>query len=266
MSVLIAPIRDSSVIAWRNLLNLRRTPGSLFTSVAQPVMFVLLLAYVFGGSLGGPAYREFLIAGILAQTLTFNASFTAVGLANDLQKGLIDRYRALPISRIAVILGRTISDLGSSLISIIFTVACGLVIGWRIHGNPGEVALAFGLLILFTFAVSWIGATIALTAHSVEVAQSLGLIWLFPVTFISGAFVSVGSMPGPLRPIAEWNPVTAVATALRQLFGNDAPAQVPQPDGWPAEHALPYAVGCSILIIAIFAPIALIKYRRINRR
>ena len=266
LSMALAIARDSGVIAWRNLIRLRRTPGSIFTSVLQPIMFVLLLAYVFGGSLGGDAYREFLIGGILAQTLTFNASFTAIGLSNDLQLGLIDRYRALPMSRIAVILGRTTSDLATSGISITVTMLCGLAIGWRATSGIGSFLAACGLLLLFTFAMSWIGAVIGLTARSVEVAQSLGLIWLFPVTFISGAFVSIEEMPGPLRVVAEWNPVTAVATALRDLFGNDAPAGLVQPDGWPATHPLAYAVGCSLVIIGVFAAIAVTQYRRINAR
>lgn len=265
MSV-IALSRDSSVIAWRNVLNLRRTPGQIFVGVIQPIMFVLLLAFVFGGSLGGPGYREFLIAGIMAQTLTFNASFAAVGLANDLQKGLIDRFRALPMSRMAVILGRATSDQVTSALSMTVAALCGLAIGWRINEGALSAMAGFGILLLFAFAVSWIGAAIGLTARSVEVAQSLGLVWLFPVTFISGAFVSTQDMPGPMRVVAEWNPVTAVATSLRELFGNPAPAQLAQPTGWPADNAVLYAILCSIAIVAIFAPIALVQYRRINRR
>lgn len=266
MSTVASAVRDSGVVAWRNLLNIRRTPGSLVTSVIQPVIFVLLLAYVFGGSLGGDAYREFLIAGIFAQTLTFSASFTAIGLANDLQKGLIDRYRSLPMSRMAVILGRTGSDLATSVLSLVVTSLCGLAIGWRITEGAGAAVGGFLLLLLFAFAVSWIGAVIGLTARSVEVAQSLGLIWLFPVTFVSGAFVSIAAMPAPLRVVAEWNPVTAVATSARELFGNPAPNGLVQPDGWPADNAVLYAVLCSLAIIAVFAPIALVQYRRINRR
>lgn len=266
MSAITAATRDSSVIAWRNLSNVKRTPGALITGLVQPVIFVLLLAFVFGGTLGGGDYREFLIGGILAQTLTFNSSFTAVYLAKDLQLGLIDRFRSLPMSRVAVILGRTSSDLVTSLMSIAVTLLCGLAIGWRINTGVGEALLALGLLLLFTFAVSWIGAVIALTARSVEVAQSLGLIWLFPVTFISGAFVPVTSLPGPLAAIAEWNPVTAVATAVRDLFGNDAPAGFGVSTGWAAENALLYAFLCCVTIIVVFAPLAISQYRRISRR
>ncbi|MBE2998657.1 ABC transporter permease [Nocardiopsis sp. HNM0947] len=259
-------LREGGVVAWRNLLNIRRNPGSLVTGVVQPVMFVLLLAYVFGGSLGGDAYREFLVAGILVQTLTFGTSLTAIGLANDLHKGLVDRFRSLPMSRMAVILGRTTSDLAVSALSVVVIVVCGLLIGWRVNGTLTEALAAFGLLLLFAFAVSWIGAVIGLTARSVEVAQSLGLIWLFPVTFVSGAFVSISAMPAPLAAVAEWNPVTATATAARELFGNAPPPGLAPPEGWPAENALLYSLLSSLVIIVLFASIALVQYRRINRR
>lgn len=266
MSAVVGAVRDGGIIARRNILGVSRTPGALVTGVAQPIIFVLILAFVFGGALGGDDYREFLIGGILAQTLTFNSSFTAVYLAKDLQTGLIDRFRALPMSRVGVILGRTSSDLITSAISIVVIIGAGLAIGWRVHTDVGQVALAFGLLLLFAFATSWIGAFIALTARSVEVAQSLGLLWLFPVCFISGAFVSADTLPGPLRAIAEWNPVTAVATAVRQGFGNDAPAGFATAGGWPADNALLYAFLCCIAIIAVFAPIAVTQYRRISKR
>lgn len=266
MSSFVSAARDSSVIAWRNLLTVRRTPGALITGVVQPIIFVVLLAYVFGGSLGGAPYREFLIGGILAQTLTFNSSFTAVYLAKDLQLGLIDRFRSLPMSRVAVILGRTSSDLVTSLISIAVTMLCGLLIGWRIDTGLGPALVAVLLLLLFTFAMSWIGAVIALTARSVEVAQSLGLVWLFPVTFISGAFVSISTLPAPLQTIAAWNPITAVATSVRDLFGNQPPQGFVTASGWAAEHAPLYAVLSCLAIIAVFAPIAILQYRRIGRR
>lgn len=263
---MISAVRDGGVIARRNIINVRRTPGALVTGVAQPIIFVLILAFVFGGALGGGAYREFLIGGILAQTLTFNSSFTAVYLAKDLQQGIIDRFRALPMSRVGVILGRTTSDLLTSVLSITVIVVCGLVIGWRTHSHPAQVLLTFGLLLFFAFAISWVGAVIALTARSVEVAQSLGLLWLFPVCFISGAFVSAEMLPGPLRVIAEWNPITAVATAAREGFGNTAPPGFETAGGWPAENALLYALLCCVVIIAVFAPVAVGQYRRISRR
>ncbi|MFD4698479.1 ABC transporter permease [Streptomyces niveus] len=255
--------RDACIIAWRNLLNLRRTPGSVIAALVQPVMFVLLLAYVFGGSLGGADYRTFLMGGIFAQAVTFNAAFTALGLANDMDKGIVDRFRSLPMPRMAVILGRTLSDLTMSVVTLVVTSLCGLLVGWRIGTSLHEAALAYFLILLFAFAMSWVGATIGLMARSVEVAQSAGLIWLFPVTFVSSAFVSTATMPGPLRTVAEWNPVSATATAVRQLFGNPPPAGIPLGDAWPVVNALPYALLCAAVITAAFMGLALSRFRRI---
>ncbi|MEC3980365.1 ABC transporter permease [Amycolatopsis sp. H20-H5] len=258
--------KDSSALAWRNLLNIRRTPGSIFASVLQPIMFVLLLGYVFGGSLGGDTYREFIMGGIFAQTVTFNASFTTIGLANDLQKGVVDRFRSLPMSRVAVMLGRTTSDLTTSVISLLVTSLCGLAIGWRIRGNPLDAVFGYLLILLFAFAMSWVGAFIGLVSRSVEVAQSLGLIWLFPATFISSGFVSVAAMPEPLATIAEWNPITSLANAARDLFGNPTPASLPQPHGWPAQNAILYSALCSLGLIAVFMTLAVARYRRVATR
>ncbi|MFD4024541.1 ABC transporter permease [Streptomyces sp. NPDC058576] len=256
--------RDSSIVAWRNLLNLRRTPGSVIAALVQPVMFVLLLAYVFGGSLGGAEYRTFLMGGIFAQAVTFNAAFTALGLANDMDKGIVDRFRSLPMPAMAVLLGRTLSDLTMSAVTLVVTSLCGLLVGWRISASPVDALLAYLLILLFAFAMSWVGAAIGLMARSVEVAQSAGLIWLFPVTFISSAFVSTHTMPGPLRTVAEWNPVSATATAVRQLFGNPPPTGLPTSDTWPVVHALPYAVTCACLITVGFMLLALRRFGRIT--
>ncbi|EWC58226.1 ABC-2 type transporter [Actinokineospora spheciospongiae] len=266
MTVLVRVARDSGTVAWRNLLNIRRTPGSIFASVLQPIMFVLLLGYVFGGSLGGDAYREFIMGGIFAQTVTFNASFTTIGLANDLQRGIVDRFRALPMSRVAVMLGRTTSDLTTSVVSLTVTSLCGLAIGWRIRGGILDAVLAYLLILLFAFAMSWVGAFIGLTARSVEVAQSLGLIWLFPATFISSGFVSVAAMPEPLATIAEWNPITALANAARSLFANPTPAGLLQPQAWPAQHAALYAALWSIGLVALFMSLSVARYRRVASR
>ncbi|WP_216209700.1 ABC transporter permease [Amycolatopsis aidingensis] len=266
MRSLIRVVHDSGWLAWRNLLNIRRTPGSIFSGVLQPIMFVLLLGYVFGGSLGGDAYREYILAGIFVQTVTFNASFTTIGLANDLQRGIVDRFRALPIPRLAVILGRTTSDLTTSLISLLVISLCGLAIGWRIRGNLLDAVAGYLLVLLFAFAMSWVGAFIGLVARSVEVAQSLGLIWLFPATFISTAFVSVSAMPQPLATIAQWNPVSALAGAARELFGNPTPDTLPQPGGWPAENAVAYSLLSSGVLIAVFLTLSLLRYRRVATR
>ncbi|TSE01723.1 ABC transporter permease [Skermania sp. ID1734] len=255
--------RDSAIVAYRNVLTIARVPTLLVTATVQPLMFVFLFAYVFGASLGGGAYREFLLAGIFTQTVAFNAAFTTVGLASDLQKGIIDRFRALPMSRMAVLLGRTLSDLLVSFISLIVMAICGYIVGWRIHGTLADAAIAFGIILLFAFAMSWVGALTGLTAGSVEVAQSVGLIWLFPLTFISSAFIPSESLPGPLRFIARWNPITAISASGRDLFKNAAPPFFPRPTGWPAEHATLYGVICSLVILAVFAPLALAQYRKV---
>ncbi len=265
-ALMTSVLRDSSVITWRNLLNIRRIPDMLMGATVQPIMFVLLFAYVFAGSLGGDAYREFLIGGIFAQTVAFNAAFTTMGLANDLHKGIIDRFRSLPISRLAVILGRTTSDLGINAITLVVMSVTGLVVGWRIHsGLPAAVA-GYAVLLLFAFAMSWVGALIGLLCRTVEVAQSAGVIWLFPLSFISSAFVPTGTMPAVLKIAAEWNPVTAVADASRELFANTVPPTFPPPGGWPGEHSVLYAVLSSVAIIAVFAPLTVVRYRRLARR
>ncbi|GAB3472890.1 ABC transporter permease [Nocardiopsis coralliicola] len=258
-------LRDGAIVAGRNLVNMRRTPGKWVTGLIQPLIFVFLLAFVFGGSLGGDAYREFLIAGVFVQTITFGASFTAIGLAADLQQGVVDRFRTLPMSRWGVILGRTLSDLCVSAASVAVVAVFGLAIGWRAGEGVLAAAAGFAVLVLFAFAVAWIGAVIGLFARSAEVAQSMGLIWLFPVTFLSGAFVSLDSLPAPLRIVAEWNPVTAVAAAARELFGNAPPPGFGASAAWPGQQPLLYAVLSSAALVAVFAPLALARFRRISR-
>jgi ABC-type polysaccharide/polyol phosphate export permease len=255
------------VIAWRNLLNVRRSMDWVFAAVVQPIMFVLLFGYVFGGLLGGAAYREYLLAGIVAQALAFNSAFTVLGLATDLGKGMIDRLRSLPISPAAVLIGRTTSDLAVSLVALIVMSLCGALIGWRIRGSLGEALLAYLILLLFALAMSWVGAVIGLWAPNPEVAQSAGLIWLTPLTFVSSGFVPQQSLPGPLRVLAQWNPVTAVIDAARQLFHNGDPrGGVPAAQGWPAEHPAWYAVGCSLVIIAVAVPVSIRVFRRVTAR
>jgi ABC-type polysaccharide/polyol phosphate export permease len=257
-------ISDGGVITWRNLKNVQRNPDWLMAATLQPIMFVLLFAYVFGdaigGPQGGPAYREFLIAGVFAQTVAFNSAFTVIGFANDLQKGIIDRFRSLPISRLAVILGRTTSDLVISVVALIVMSLCGLIVGWRIRGSFTDAVLGYLVMLMFAWALSWVGALIGLMARSVEVAQSAGLIWMFPLSFISTAFVPSDQLPGFLKAIADWNPFTAVINAARDLFGNKFGNA---PIGWPAEHAALYSILCCAAIISVFAPLATTKYKRV---
>ena len=257
-------LRHGATLARRNLRHIARIPGRIITSLVQPVMFVLLFAFVFGGSLGGVPYREFLMAGVFAQTMVFNSSFTTLGLANDLQQGIIDRMRSLPLNPLALILGRTSADLVVTAASLAAISLCGLLIGWRVRGSFVDAVLAYVLALAFAFAMSWVGATIGLFARSVEVAQSAGLIWFFPMSLISTAFVSVEAMPEPLRTIAQWNPVSAVATAMRDLFENRTPAELAPPAGWPVTHAGLYAALCVAGILAVFMPLALSRFRRLT--
>lgn len=253
---------DTAVLVERNLITVRRIPTLLLSATVQPLMFVFLFAYVFGATLGGDQYREFLMAGIFAQTVLFNSAFTTVGLANDLSDGIVDRLRSLPMSRLAVIAGRVTSDMLLGVVGLAVMIACGLAIGWRIRGSAADALIAFALLIFFALAMAWVGAVTGLAARNVEVAQSVGFLWMFPVTFLSSAFISAASLPGPLRAIAEWNPVTAVATACRDLFGNSSPLDFPTPSGWPADHALAYAIGWSGILLAVCVPLSLWLYRR----
>ncbi|GAA1479918.1 ABC transporter permease [Gordonia sinesedis] len=259
-------LADTAVLVERNLLTVRRIPTLLMSATIQPLMFVFLFAYVFGATFGGASYREYLMAGIFTQTMVFNAAFTTVGLANDMADGIVDRLRSLPMSRLGVIAGRVTSDMLLGLIGLAVMVACGLAIGWRIRGSAGDAAIAFGVIVLFGLAMAWIGAVSGLAAPNVEVAQSIGFLWMFPVTFLSSAFIAASSLPGPLRVIAEWNPVTAVATMARERFGNQAPPDFPAPTGWVAEHATAYSVGASVLILVVCVPLSLLLYRRSANR
>jgi ABC-type polysaccharide/polyol phosphate export permease len=264
VNAVVKSISDGGVITWRNLLNVRRTPTWLLVATLQPVMLVLLLAMVFGASLGGrsngAAYREFLVPGIIAQTMAFNAGFTVVGLANDLEKGIIDRFRSLPMANVAVLLGRTTSDLVISGIGLTMMSVCGLAVGWRIRRNVVDAVIGYIIMLMFAFAVAWIGALIGLTARSVEAAQSAWFICIFPTSYLSSVFVPIRNMPSFLQPIAEWNPFSAVANATRELFGNNFG---PPSTSWPAQHSVLYSAACCVVIVAAVAPLAVARYRRV---
>jgi ABC-2 type transport system permease protein len=262
-------ISDGLVIAWRNLKRIPRMPDLLIYGTIQPIMFVLLFAYVFGGaiSVGGSndahLYREYLMGGIFAETMAFAVASSSVGLADDMQKGLIDRFRSLPIARSAVIAGRVIGDLVFNALVLVVLVSCGLLVGWRWHNGLLHALAAFALLLGLTFAMLWVGALLGLSVRSAEVAASAGLIWLFPVTFVSSCFVDPSTMPGWMQPIAEWNPISAVASAVRTLFGNPRPFAS---DGFPAQHPVLLSVLYIAAIVAIFAPLAVRKYAHATGR
>jgi ABC-2 type transport system permease protein len=261
MSSLMTAANDGYVVTKRNLIKVKRIPDLLIFTTIQPVMFVLLFAYVFGGAIAvrGGDYREFLMGGIFVQTLAFGSAITAVGLADDLQKGVIDRFRSLPMARSAVLVGRTTSDLVNNIIVLVVMSLCGLFVGWRTHRGFGYVLAAYLLMLLFAYSLSWVSAVIGLSVPSVEVAQSAGFIWLFPLTFLSNAFVPLETLPGWLQPIAEWNPITSVVASVRLLFGNTNGA--PPLDNFPAHHPVLMSVVWSVVLLAVFMPMSVRKYR-----
>ncbi len=258
---------DGAVVAKRNLKKIKRVPELLIWTTISPIMFVLLFAYVFGGQIGqvagGVSYREYLIAGVFVQTVIFGSTFTGAGLADDITKGIIDRFRSLPMSQSALLVGRTGSDVVYNSISILVMVIAGLVVGWRIHTGVGETIQGFALLILFAYAVSWIMAYVGLKVSSVEVVQNASFMFIFPMTFIANTFVEIEVLPSALRVFAEWNPVSSVAQALRESFGN---TQAPALDVWSLQHPVAYSLIWIGIILAIFVPLSQRQYRKAAAR
>ena len=264
MTTLVKTFNDGSVIAKRNLIKIMRVPEIIVFVLLSPIMFVLLFAYVFGGAIdpgGGVNYREFLIGGIFAQTVVFGATFTGAGLAEDMQKGIIDRFRSLPMSQSAVLVGRTGSDIVYNLVSLTIMALTGLVVGWRIRGSVLDAAVAFLLLLLFSYAFSWIMAYVGLLVPSVEVINNASFMVIMPLTFVSNAFVPVETFPSGLRTFVERNPVSALTQAVRERFGNTNP-DVPVPDAWPMQHPVAYTLIWVGIILAVFAPVSIRRYKR----
>ena len=254
MSALTYAVADTAVIAKRNLLRIPRQPDLWISFTIQPVMFVVLFVYVFGGAIQTPGYDDyvdFLIPGIVAQTMSFGGFVTAIGLSDDLRKGLIDRFRSLPMARSAVLAGRTLADVATNAVSIAVIVVVGLLLGFNFSSSPLEVVAGIGLLLLFGYAFSWVFAFIALYSSSPEGAQALGFIVIFPITFASSAFAPPDSMPAAVEAFAEANPFSTVVDATRALFV-DAPAGS---DVW---GAVLWCVG----LVVVSAALSVHKYRR----
>jgi ABC transporter DrrB family efflux protein len=258
-------LQASATIVWRNLIHIRRMPEMLLDVTVQSVMFVLLFAYVFGGSIAvsGSSYREFLLPGIMVQTMVFSSAIVAMGLTNDLQKGIVDRLKSLPISRASVLVGRSISSLIHSSIGIAVMALTGLLVGWRIRTDFLDATLGFLLLLLFGFAMIWLGIWVGSMMRTVEAVQGVMFTVMFPLTFVANTFAPPENMPTVVRWIAEWNPVSALAQACRELWGN-APV-LPADAAWPLQHAVPMSVAWALALTAIFAPLALRAFRRRSR-
>ena len=246
-------LSDMWVLAVRNAKRIPRQPDLLIGFTVQPLMFVLLFVYVFGGAISTPGYEyvDFLIPGIIVQNIAFGGFVTALGLNEDLHKGLIDRFRSLPMARPAVLAGRTLSDVVTNFLSIIVLLVTGVIIGFSFDASPLEIVGGMALLILFGYAFSWVFALLGLLVSSPESANSVGFLAVFPLTFISSAFVPVDSMPAGLQWFAEINPFTIVVNAMRALWL-----------GAPAGNDVWGAVVWSLVILAVFAPLAVARYRR----
>jgi ABC-2 type transport system permease protein len=258
---------DTWVVARRGLNHIRRQPEALSDVTIQPIMFVLLFAYVFGGAIEvqGGTYREFLMGGIFAQTIAFGAFGVAIALAYDRSNGAIDRFRSLPMARGSVLAGHAVASLLRGLLPIVLMSLCGLVVGWRIDTSVPEALAGYGLMIGFSFAIIWVGVLLGSLLPSPEAVQGVAFTVIFPVTFIASTFVPVESLPGVLGPIAEWNPITAVSEALRRLFGNPA-ADFGADAPWPIQNSIAYSVIWIVGIIAVCAPLAVRAYQRTIRQ
>ncbi|SFL22024.1 ABC transporter permease [Geodermatophilus ruber] len=263
MSSLAATLSDSAVITKRNLIKVKRVPDLIVFATLSPIMFVLLFRYVFGGSIQVPgdiSYAEFLLPGIFAQTVVFGSTVTGASIAEDLQKGLIDRFRSLPMSRSAVLIGRTIADAGLNIISIAVMALTGLAVGWRIHTSVGEAVGGFLILLLFAFAISWLMALVGLLVRTPEVVNNASFIVIFPLTFVANTFVPLETFPSVLRTFAEWNPVSSVVQSARELFGNTVPG-APTSDAWSLQHPVLYTLLWVVIILAVFVPLSVRAYR-----
>ncbi len=259
-------VSDSLVLTWRSVARIAREPETLMDVTVQPLMFVLLFAYVFGGAIGlpgGGSYHEYLIGGMFGMGIAGSAPGTAVALVADMKEGIIDRFRSLPMSRAAVLLGRTTADLLTQVIGALVTAMAGLAVGWRIHTGPADALAAFGLALLFGYAFTWAGVCLGMVLRSVEAAQQLGFILFLPLMFISNAFVPTQGMPAWLRVVADWNPFSAVAAACRRLFGNPDPSALVQ--AWPMQHPELAVLLWSGVALVVFVPLAVRMYANKNR-
>ena len=258
-------ITDSWLVGWRNLKRIPRIPELAIFAILQSIMFVLLFVYVFGGAIpipGGGTYVDFFIPGIFAQTIVFASGTTAIGMTDDINKGIIDRFRSLPMARSAVLTGRTISDVVYNAGILVVLILSGLFVGWRVDSGIGNFVAGIGLLLLFAYAMTWLGVFLGMNVPTVEVGQQVIFTVLFPITFISNVFVPPGTLPSWLQPIAEWNPTSTLTASLRELWGNPNPYAS---DSLASQEPFLVTLIWVAVFIAIFAPLSVRKYRQISR-
>jgi ABC transporter DrrB family efflux protein len=253
-------LSDAWVVTIRHLRRIPRQPDMLIFGLVQPIMFIVLFRYVFGGAIGasvpGNNYAQFLMPGIFLQTVIFGSvATTGIGIADDMQKGIMDRFRSLPMTRTSVLLGHSLADTVRNLLTVAVMVVVGMLVGFRFEGSVLDAVAGLALLLFFGFSFSWLAALIGLSVSSVEAAQGAGMIWLFPLTFASSAFAPVETMPSWLRAFADHNPVTVTVNTLRAFFNGTGLGS----DGW---QALAWGVG----VIAVFLPLAVLKFGRAASR
>ena len=263
----MSAIKDGLIITKRQLLQLSRVPEVLIFSTIQPVMFVLLFRYVFGGAIDTPGtdYVQFLMPGIFVQTVAFTLATTSVGLAMDMTKGLIDRFRSLPIARSAVILGRTLGDATLNIVVLLVMAITGVVVGWRPSSGIVSILAGFLLLMLFGYAMSWIGILICLSVRDARTANNLVFLIVFPMTFLSNAFAPTTAMPRVLQYFAEWNPVSTMVAACRELFGLENAFGVTA-GSFPSENPVLMSLVYIAIIMAILVPVSVAKYKRTSSK
>jgi ABC transporter DrrB family efflux protein len=257
--------RDGLVIMWRNLKRVPRIPELAIFAILQSIMFVLLFAFVFGGAIplpGGGNYNEFLMPGIFAQNIVFACGITAIGITDDVQKGIVDRFRSLPMARSAFLSGRSLADVVYNAGILVVLMVTALFVGWTVRTGFAEFLAGVGLLLLFAFAMSWLGIFMGLNVPTVEVANQVIFTVLFPITFISNVFVPTQTLPEWLQPIAEWNPTSTLTGSLRELWGNPNPYAT---DSFPSQNPILVTLVWVAVFIAVFGPLAVRKYRNLNR-
>jgi ABC-2 type transport system permease protein len=255
-------VSDSLELARRRAAHIRQTPEKLLDVTLQPLMFVLLFAFVFGGAIhiSGGGYKEYLVGGILVQTIFFGMFGPGISMATDLKEGVLDRFRSLPMSRSAFLFGHVTAELSAIVLAVVIMTASGLIVGWRIDASIASAVAGYGLLMLLAFLAIWLGTLLGIVARSPDAVTGVAFIVIFPLTFISSAFVGTGTLPDGLRQVAEYNPVSAMAAAVRTLFGN--PTAVPADAVWPLAHPVVASVLWIVAGLAVVIPVTLRLYRK----
>ena len=258
---MIALASDSFIFARRNLAHIRQIPEKLLDVTLQPIMFVLLFAFVFGGVIAVPGgnYREYLIAGILVQTIAFGVIGPGTSIATDLTEGIVDRFRTLPISRSAFLLGHMLAEFAGMALAITILSISGLIVGWRIESNPFHAVAGYAIMLCFALAIVWVGLLVGVSVRSPDAVMGVGFTVVFPLTFVASTFVPLGGLPGGLRQFAEWNPISSLAAAGRGQFGN--PTAIPHDPAWPLTHPSSTACAWSAAILAVCVPLTIRRFR-----